>query len=44
MPKKKMHPKDMTTEEAMRHLFRPKGHSLIKKHVAKLEKQSMKKD
>jgi len=38
MPKKKKHPKDMTNGEAMRHLFKRKGHSLIKKHVAKLEK------
>ena len=38
-PKKaKKHPKDMTTEEAMRHLFTPKGHKLIKKHLAKVEK------
>lgn len=40
MPKKKKHPKNMTTEEAMRHLFKRKGHSLIKKHIAKLEKDS----
>ena len=33
------HPKDMTTDEAMRHLFTRKGHKLIKKHVAKLEKR-----
>ncbi len=32
------HPKDMTTEEAMKHLFTRKGHRLIKKHIAKLEK------
>jgi hypothetical protein len=38
MPKKKKHPKDMTTDEAMRHLFTRKGHKLIKKHVATLEK------
>lgn len=44
MPKKKKHPKDMTTEEAMRHLFTRKGHSLIKKHVKKLSKSTMKKD
>ena len=35
---KKKHPKDMTTEEAMRHLFTPKGHKLIKKHLEKVEK------
>jgi hypothetical protein len=40
MPKKKKHPKDMTSDEAMRHLFTPKGHNLIKKHIAKLEKVS----
>ena len=38
-PKKaKKHPKDMTTDEAMRHLFTPKGHKLIKKHLEKVEK------
>jgi hypothetical protein len=41
MPKKpKKHPKDMTTEEAMKHLFTHKGHRVIKKHVASLEKKS----
>jgi hypothetical protein len=43
MAKKKKHPKDMTTEEAMRHLFTRKGHGLIKKHVRKLEKSGTKK-
>lgn len=43
MPKKKKHPKDMTTDEAMRHLFTRKGHSVIKKHVKKLGKSRMKK-
>ena len=38
--KVKKHPKDMTTEEAMKHLFTRKGHRLIKRHVAKLEKVS----
>jgi len=43
MPKKK-HPKDMTSEEAMKHLFTHKGHKVIRKHIAKLEKvSSMKK-
>jgi hypothetical protein len=32
------HPKDMTSDEAMRHLFTHKGHRVIKKHIAKLEK------
>jgi hypothetical protein len=36
--KRKKHPKDMTTNEAMRHLFTHKGHKLIKKHLAKVEK------
>jgi hypothetical protein len=36
--KKKKHPKDMTTDEAMRHLFTVKGHKLIKKHLDKVEK------
>jgi hypothetical protein len=38
--KKKKHPKDMTTDEAMRHLFTRKGHRLIKKHVSDVEKKS----
>jgi hypothetical protein len=40
MPKKKKHPKDMTSDEAMKHLFTHKGHRIIKKHIAKLEKVS----
>jgi hypothetical protein len=36
--KKKKHPKDMTTEEAVKHLFTPKGHKVIKEHLAKVEK------
>jgi hypothetical protein len=43
MAKKKKHPKDMTTEEAMKHLFTRKGHKLIKRHVAKLDQKPMKK-
>ena len=43
MPKKKKHPKDMTTDEAMKHLFTRKGHKLIKQHIAKLERVSTKK-
>lgn len=42
--KTKKHPKDMTTEEAMKHLFTHKGHRLIKKHVAEVEKKSTKKE
>jgi hypothetical protein len=45
MPKKpKKHPKNMTTDEAMRHLFKRKGHSIIKKHIADLEKKGTKRD
>lgn len=36
--KAKKHPKGMTTDEAMRHLFTRKGHRLIKKHLAAVEK------
>jgi hypothetical protein len=38
--KKKNHPNDMTTDEAIKHLFTRKGHKLIKKHVADIEKRS----
>lgn len=45
MPKKpKKHPREMTTDEAMKHLFTHKGHRLIKKHVRKLNEKPMKKD
>ena len=43
MKKKKKaekHPKDMTTEEAMKHLFTPKGHKILKKHIAEIERAS----
>lgn len=43
MPKKKKRPKDMTTEEAMKHLFTHKGHKVIKKHVEELNQKPMKK-
>jgi hypothetical protein len=40
-PKKaKKHPKDMTTDEAVRYLFTRKGHKLIKKHLSEVEKRS----
>jgi hypothetical protein len=47
MTKKKKeakHPKDMTTDEAMKHLFTPKGHKILKKHIAEIERSSTKKD
>jgi hypothetical protein len=41
MPKKpKKPPKDMTTEEAMQHLFTKKGHKIIKRHLADIERVS----
>jgi len=40
--KKKKHPKDMTTDEAMKHLFTHKGHKLIKKHVRDVESSTRK--
>jgi hypothetical protein len=46
MPKKKKkakHPKDMTTDEAMAHLFTAKGHKLLKRHLAEIERLGMKK-
>ena len=41
--KKKKHPKDMTTEEAMKHLFTPKGHKILKRHIAEIERSSTRK-
>lgn len=39
MPKKKKkHPKDMTTQEALEHLFTKKGHKIIKRHIAEIER------
>ncbi len=46
MPKKPKHPKDMTTEEAMRHLFPKEVVAHAKKEAGKAKKQvrSTKKD
>ena len=41
--KKKKHPKDMTSDELLKHLFHPKVVKHVKKHVAKLERSSTKK-
>lgn len=41
MAKKKKHPKEMTTEEAMKHLFTAKGARHIKRHVAKLDREKL---
>jgi hypothetical protein len=38
--KAEKHPKEMTTEEAMKHLFTPKGHKVLKKHIAELDRVS----
>ena len=43
MPKKIKHPKDMTSDEAMKHLFSPKALKHVKKHVAKLEASTTRK-
>jgi hypothetical protein len=41
MKKKSKHPKDMTADEAIEHVFHPKALEHIKKHAEKLsEKQS----
>ena len=36
MPNKKKHPKNMTNDEAIKHLFHPKAVKEIKKHVVNL--------
>jgi hypothetical protein len=41
--KEAKHPKDMTTNEAMKHLFTPKGHKILKQHIAEIERSSTKK-
>jgi hypothetical protein len=44
-PKKrspKKHPKDMTTEEAIRHVFHPKIVKHLKKHVENLNREPTK--
>jgi hypothetical protein len=43
MPKKKKHPKDMTSDELLKHLFHPKVVKHVKKHVAAANRKSMKK-
>jgi hypothetical protein len=43
MTKKKKHPKHMTNDEAIRHLFHPKAVKHIKQHVAKLDVLNTKK-
>jgi hypothetical protein len=43
MPKKKKHPKNMTSDELLKHLFHPKVVKHVKRHVAKLNKSAMKK-
>jgi hypothetical protein len=46
-PKKrgpKKHPKDMTTDEAIRHVFHPKIVKHLKKHVESLNRESTRKE
>ncbi len=43
MPKKKKHPKDMTSDELLKHLFHPKVVKHVKKHVAEVNRKPMKK-
>ena len=43
MPKKMKHPKNMTSDELLKHLFHPKVVKHVKKHVAKLNKSTMEK-
>ncbi len=43
MPKKKKHPKHMTTDEAVKHLFHPHVVKHVKKH-AKSHRSHKKKD
>ena len=44
MPRKKKHPKDMTSEEALKHVFHPKivkhVKQIVRKHNEKQEKRS----
>jgi len=42
MPKKEKHPKDMTADEAMAHVFHPKVIKHLKNHVAELEAEKPK--
>jgi hypothetical protein len=42
-PKSKKHPKDMTTEEAINHVFHPKIVKHLKTQVDELNKPSVKK-
>jgi hypothetical protein len=43
MKKKIKHPKDMTTDEAIAHVFHPKALKHLKKHVEKLSKRKVSK-
>ncbi len=42
MPKKQKHPKDMTADEAIAHVFHPKAVEHLKEHIAKLEAEKPK--
>jgi hypothetical protein len=40
MAKPQKHPKDMTTDEAIKHLFHPKVVKELKRHVEEINKKS----
>ncbi|MFI5333511.1 MAG: hypothetical protein ACHQVS_05430 [Candidatus Babeliales bacterium] len=42
MKKVKKHPKDMTTDEAISHLFHPDALKILKKHVEELSEEKKK--
>ena len=42
MPKKTKHPKEMTANEVMAHVFHPKVVKHLKKHIAELEAEKPK--
>ena len=42
MKKKLKHPKDMTTDEAISHVFHPKALKHLKKHVERISDESKK--
>jgi hypothetical protein len=42
MPKKPKHPKDMTADEAIAHVFHPKAVKHLKAHIADLEAEKPK--
>jgi hypothetical protein len=43
MKKKSKHPKDMTTDEAIAHVFHPKALEHLRKHVKKMAEEKVSK-